>query len=462
MLSHSGLDKLSRRTAGGLRDNQRQSEACSRLLETLGQNVSLHRHPWSCAVVGTAHGSRGCKARRCILVGPPSTVGVIDRQRLRPTMAAIEKDSMTRMAVLLDIFGTFLDDEADMHLTTWIRFLVTPFVFVLAASVGLAQQEGQQASAENARRIEVIQGEGHPWRVVDTIFRQPEFEGQAVAACVIGEVHPASERFYVRLGNMGQEAAAGTPSWDVGRHTGFRPTSGESLVLYQHGPQQSGEGTAVQVRGREIGIWIDSDHPRPRIGALLPVCPAYWWWNLERAPWPFREADRELSFSFDLKVPTAERQGQAEVYICAHFLFRDQRSNRQFWFGASLFDLRGAERFPDTVHVDNWEGGTGLPILFSALNQRSAWLHPGPGSAQLTDRTFDDYRKFDFRVGATELRAAIVAMRKRLPKLADASEDPRDYQLVHFNVNPEVYAPEGSRGRLGLAMRDIRVVLLAP
>jgi hypothetical protein len=65
-------------------------------------------------------------------------------------------------------------------------------------------------------------------------------------------------------------------------------------------------------------------------------------------------------------------------------------------------------------------------------------------------------------VGATELRAAIVAMRKCLPKLTDASEDPRDYQLVHFNVNPEVYAPEGSRGRLGLAMRDIRVVLLAP
>ena len=42
------------------------------------------------------------------------------------------------------------------------------------------------------------------------------------------------------------------------------------------------------------------------------------------------------------------------------------------------------------------------------------------------------------------------------------SEDPSDYQLTHFNVNPEVYAPSGSRGRLGLALRDIRVVLLAP
>ena len=41
---------------------------------------------------------------------------------------------------------------------------------------------------------------------------------------------------------------------------------------------------------------------------------------------------------------------------------------------------------------------------------------------------------------------------------SESADDP----LVHFNVNPEVYAPEGSRGGLGLAMRDIRVVLLAP
>jgi hypothetical protein len=345
-----------------------------------------------------------------------------------------------------------------------VRLVLTAFLLVIAAGVVVAQpqQERQPAPTENVRRVGVIQGDEHPWRVVETIFRQPELEGQAVADCVIGEVQPASERFYVRLGNMGEDAAAATLAWDVGRHTGFRPASGESLILYQRGPRQLGEGTAVQLRGRELGIWIDSDHPRPRRGALLPVCPAYWWWNQDRAPWPFREADRELSFSFDLKVPSAERQGQAEVYVCAHFLFCDQRSHRQFWFGASLFDLRGAERFPDTVHVDNWEGGTGLPILFSALNQGSAWLHPGLGSSQFTDRPFDDYRRFDFRLGTAELRAAIAAMRKRLPKLADASEDPRDYQLLHFNVNPEVYAPEGSRGRLGVAMRDIRVLLLAP
>jgi hypothetical protein len=296
---------------------------------------------------------------------------------------------------------------------------------------------------------------------VETIFRQPEIEADGVNDFVIGEVPPASERFYVRIANMGADGAAAPLSWDVGRYTGFRPAPAESLARYQRGPRQAAEGTAVQVRGQGIGIWIDSDRPRPRRGALLPICPGYWWWRQSRAPSPFSQADRELSFSFDLKVPTAERRGRAEVYVCAYFQFLDRRSKRQFWFGASLFDLRGADRFHDIVHVDNWEGGTGLPILFAALDRRSKWLHPGPGSAEFADRPFDDYRRLDFRVGPAELRAAISAMRKRLPKTADISDDPSDYRLLHFNVNPEVYAPEGSRGRLGLAMRDIRVLLLA-
>ena len=325
-----------------------------------------------------------------------------------------------------------------------------------------SRSEEVHTNQRRAKQSERFAGNGAGCRVVETIFRQPEISAEAVDECVIGEIHPGSERFYVRLGNMGRDADASVLSWDVGRHTGFRPIDGESPTRYQRGPRQPDGGTAVQVWGREIGIWIDSDHPRPQRGALLPVCPAYWWWDRSRAPSPFFDQSRELSFSFDLKVPTAQRQGKAEVYICAYFLFQDRRSGRQFWLGASLFDLRGAEKFPDTVHVDNWEGGTQLPILFSSLNERSAWLHPAPASAQFTDKEFNDYRRFEFRVRAAQFSAALAAMKQRLPDLANASGDPSDYRLVHFNVNPEVYAPEGSRGRLGLALRDIRVLVLAP
>jgi len=287
------------------------------------------------------------------------------------------------------------------------------------------------------------------------LFLQPDIGVKDVDACLIGEVHPQSERFYVRLGNYGKTTPLVPQVWDAGRFTGLQVPAG-----CQRGLSPAADTTAVQVHGREIGIWIDSDHPRPSIGALLPITPAFWWWDQSRAPMPFNEADRELSMSFDLKVPTSVRDGKAEVYVTVNFLFQDPHSQQSLWLAAALFDPRGEASFPDTVHMDDWEAGTQLPIVSSALNTKSLYLHPGPGSSVFTDTPFADYRRIEVRVSAAELLAALIAMRKAVPGRAAASEDPRDYQLAHFNINPEVYAPPGSRGRLGLSIRDVRVELI--
>jgi hypothetical protein len=298
-----------------------------------------------------------------------------------------------------------------------------------------------------------------------SLFRQPEISLQEVDSCVIGAVEPQSERFLVRLGNYGPTAPLALQAWDAGRFTRLQVPVG-----CQRGLSSEPDTTAVQVHGRQIGIWIDSDHPRPALGALLPITPAYWWQELSRAPLPFndpnsepdRTPSRELAIAFDLKVPTASRAGAAEVYVTTNFLFRDIRSKQAIWLAATLFDPRGEARFPDTVHMDSWEAGTQLPILFSALNTRSRWLHPGPRSSLFTDQSFADYRSFEVRVSAAELQAALGALRKARPSLAAVSADPRDYQLTHFNINPEVFAPPGSRGKLGMAIRDVRVDLLTP
>jgi hypothetical protein len=341
-------------------------------------------------------------------------------------------------------------------------------VGVLCATWGLsplpvlfvaAQQGDGTRIAESPDSACRCEGE-HVCGRVGTIFEQPEVERDAVSDRVIGEVRPRSEWFCVRVANVGVDTRTSVIPWDVGRYTGFDPADRDQRALYQRGPSGDTQGTAVQLRGTEIGIWIDSDHPRPRHGFLIPVCPGYWWWDVTKAPRPFQSPDQELSFSMEMKVPTAERQGAAEVYVCAYLLLRDARSGRQFWLGPSLFDLRSVEQFPDTVHFDGWEGGTKLPILFAALSDRNAWFRPGPASAVFTDRPFDVYRRFDFRVGQSELRAAVTALKERWPELDAMSLDPAEYQLTHFNVNPEVYAPDGSRGRLGLAIRNIRLDVL--
>jgi hypothetical protein len=112
------------------------------------------------------------------------------------------------------------------------------------------------------------------------------------------------------------------------------------------------------------------------------------------------------------------------------------------------------------VHFDDWEGGTQIPILYSALNKKSQWMHPGKDSALFTSQPFSEYQRYDIRVTAAEVKTAIVAMQKRFPETAAVSGNIADLRLIHFNLNPEVFAPKGSRGRLGLALRNIRVELV--
>ncbi|MEQ1749666.1 MAG: hypothetical protein ABL974_09610 [Prosthecobacter sp.] len=81
-------------------------------------------------------------------------------------------------------------------------------------------------------------------------------------------------------------------------------------------------------------------------------------------------------------------------------------------------------------------------------------------SALFTSQPFAEYRRYDVRVTAAEMKNAIHAMRARFPETAAVSGNIADLRLIHFNLNPEIFAPKGSRGRLGLALRNIRVELV--
>jgi hypothetical protein len=335
----------------------------------------------------------------------------------------------------------------------WYFFNLPAGTFELGDSnkVPVGTQPGE--AKESLKQLMGFLSETTPLRDCEASFQQPTInDTKAAAACVIGEVHPDSDRFYVRIGNYGTTTPIVSQTWDAGAFTGLTVPAG-----FQFGPMAAENSTAVQVHGREIGIWIDSDHPRPALGSLLPITPAYWWWDLAKAPMPFAKEGVELVMSFEMKVPTASRVGEAQPYITANFLFLDTRSQKQFWLAANLFDLRPESLFPDTVHFDGWEGGTQIPILYSALNNKSQWMHPGKGSGVFNSQTFSEYRGYDVRVTATELKNAIHAMRARFPETAAVSDNAADLRLVHFNLNPEVSAPQGSRGRLGLALRDVRL-----
>jgi hypothetical protein len=338
----------------------------------------------------------------------------------------------------------------------WYFFNLPAATFELGDSTKVPDGTKPGEARESLKQLIAFLSKTTPPRDSEAIFNQPAInDAKAAAACVIGEVHPDSETFYVRLGNYGKTTPIVSQAWDAGAFTGLKVPAG-----FQFGPMATENSTAVQVHGREVGIWIDSDHPRPALGSLLPITPAYWWWDFAKSPMPFAKEGVELVLSFEMKVPTASRDGEAQPYVTVNFLFLDTLSQMQFWLAASLFDLRPESQFPDTVHFDGWEGGTQIPILYSALNKKSQWMHPGKDSALFASQPFAEYRHYDVRVTAAELKTAIAAMQKRFSETATVSDNAADLRLMHFNLNPEVFAPKGSRGRLGLALRNIRVELV--
>ena len=77
--------------------------------------------------------------------------------------------------------------------------------------------------------------------LAEAFFNQPAIsDAKAATACVIGEVHPGSETFYVRLGNYGKTMPIVSQAWDAGAFTGLK-----APASFQFGPMADENSTAV-------------------------------------------------------------------------------------------------------------------------------------------------------------------------------------------------------------------------
>jgi hypothetical protein len=116
------------------------------------------------------------------------------------------------------------------------------------------------------------------------------------------------------------------------------------------------------------------------------------------------------------------------------------------------------------VKVDDWSGGTGQAILNSVLADGGRCSHRGPNSASFQARTWPAFRYFDFRISEAEFQAGLGMLAQQ--SSAFAGTTPQEYVLIHANLNPEAYISKttgtGNEARLGLAVRKMKVALVAP
>ena len=253
---------------------------------------------------------------------------------------------------------------------------------------------------------------------------------------------------------------AGTPvSYDLGVFTGFQIPS-EVRSQFQRAPNANYGTTAFQGYQGTVGIWMNtSSAPMP--GSLLPMTPVYNW-PMDKWVSPFTDPQKELSFSFEMKVPVMEKVGDVPIYGNAHFLFVNKNDWKiQFWYGGQIFDNRGLQ--PEQILHDVWEGGTNLAIVFSAIADGMKYAHRGPNSSTFIKGSWPDFNYFDYRISRSEFEAALNAVKNdsRFPNFANSNVN--DFVLTHINLNPEIAIFNSSyQGKLGVAIRNIKVALAAP
>ena len=288
-------------------------------------------------------------------------------------------------------------------------------------------------------------------------FSQPSIDASQVNTTIIGEVNPENNKFLIRTSG-GPNSASNIVTWDVGKYTGFTPSG--NLGDYQRGPNNITDGTAVQIQGTTGGVWINSQQTA-NTASLITATPAYWWWNPTPHYKPFETSGSEVGFSFDMKVPTALRGGEGQAYVVAYFLFKDQNNpNNQFWYGAQVFDLRGP--VPETILKDDWENGTGLPIVLSILNDGSKWVSKAPSSKAFQKKTWSDFKYFEFRINDSQFKSVLTELKKNNSSVSD---NPADYYIDHINFNPEIYQANGGANnwaQLGMAFKNMQIVGYKP
>jgi len=284
-------------------------------------------------------------------------------------------------------------------------------------------------------------------------FTQPPVPVGQVACRVImsGDAIPAG-RMNTALWQVGNARTA--VSWDVGQFTGFRPGAAGEWAAHQRGPNNTTGTSAVQLRDGTVGLYVNSASAgvTPN-GDILPAV-MHVDFPSTADHRPFISANEELVYALDLQVPTAQRTGGGEVYAAAVLRFQETLSGRQVWFSIQALDLRGPQ--PEQTILDSCAACSQMPIILTTFAPGMRFGHVASDSATFSAAPWSGYRHFEFRVNRAEFSAAIQDVKTRFA-LNDAqlSPDASDYRLIHLNVNPEVYAPAGGGGRIGVSIQNV-------
>jgi len=243
-----------------------------------------------------------------------------------------------------------------------------------------------------------------------------------------------------------------TEDQTLANDTGFAPPAPRGNYQVSVDPASPG-ATAVQAYDGEIGLNIHSASIAANLAGRFDLGTIVLGADLATPARPFASG-RKAKYSFVAKIPRSRQSNRGVSQVVAYYNLRDRVHRQSFWFGMVLFDSRGLsnQRNQGFEHA-MWDKGTNQPIVQATAAHATTLLDGGYPTTAFVGRPFPDARSYAFVIGAPQVRAAIAMMKSRYPELAARfSDDPADYEIRHINLNPEVYAPEGSFAQIGMSV----------
>jgi hypothetical protein len=245
-----------------------------------------------------------------------------------------------------------------------------------------------------------------------------------------------------------------TEDLTLGNDTGFSPPAPRRNCQVSVDPATPG-ATAIQACGREIGFNIHSASIAANLSGRFDLGTIVLGADLAVPARPFASG-KKANYSFVAKIPRSRQANRGVSQAVAYYNLRDRIHKQGFWFGMVLFDSRGwsYQRSEGLEHA-MWDKGTNQPIVHATAAHSNRLLDRGYPTTAFAGQPFPDARAYAFVIGASQVRAAISMMKSRYPELGSKfSDDPADYEIRHINLNPEIYAPQGSFAEIGMSVTD--------
>jgi hypothetical protein len=243
-------------------------------------------------------------------------------------------------------------------------------------------------------------------------------------------------------------------------YTGFSPPDPQSNYQVSVASDRPG-ATAIQAHGGEIGINIDSTSIAANLADRFDLGTIVMGADLPTPARPF-SSGKNAKYTFVAAIPSSHQTNQGVSQVVAYYNLRDRVHNHAFWFGMVVLDSRGwVQQSSRGLEQVMWDRGTRQPIVHATAAHSTRLLDRRYPTAAFGWAPFADRRAYAFVIGAPQLAVAISMMKSKYPELAAKfSSDPADYEIRHINLNPEIYAPQGSTGQVGLCVSDWRLEIV--